>query len=63
MSTAKAELKQLIDQQPDDATREELLRELVLHAMIERGLADADADAGRTISNDEMRSRIPSWQK
>jgi hypothetical protein len=48
MSTAKAELKQLIDQQPDDATREELLRELVLHAMIERGLADADAAPSRT---------------
>lgn len=61
MSTAKDEVKRLIDQQPDDATREELLRELVLHAMIERGLADADA--GRTISNDEMRSRIRSWQR
>lgn len=61
MSTAKDEFKRLIDQQPDDATHEELLRELAFHAMIERGLADADA--GRTISNDEMKSRIRSWQE
>lgn len=59
MSTAKEEFKRLIDQQPDDATREELLRELAFHAMIERGLADA----GRVISNDEMKSRVRSWQK
>ena len=61
MSTAKEEFKRLIDAQPDDATREELLRELAFHAMIERGLADADA--GRVISNEEMKRRISSWQK
>lgn len=61
MTTAKDELKRLIDQQPDDVTREELLRELAFHAMIERGLADADA--GRVISNEEMKRRIRSWQK
>ena len=61
MSSAKEEFKRLIDQQPDGATREELLRELTFHAMIERGLADADA--GRIISNEEMKLRIRSWQK
>lgn len=61
MTTAKEEFKRLIDEQPEDATREELLRELAFHAMIERGLNDADA--GRVISNEEMKRRISSWQK
>mgnify|MGYP006305157945 CR=1 FL=1 len=59
MTTAKDEFKRLIDQQPDDVTREDLLRELAFHAMIERGLADA----GRVISNEEMKRRIRPWQE
>ena len=41
---------------------EEVLNRLrIMREMVERGLADADA--GRTISNDEMARRIRSWQK
>ena len=36
-----------------------IVRELALRLMVRRGLDDADA--GRTISNEEMRSRIRSW--
>ena len=61
MSTVKEELTQLIQGQPEDNTREEIVRELALHVMVERGLADSDAK--RTISNDEMQRRIRSWQK
>ena len=61
MSTVKEELTQLIQGQPEDSTREEIVRELALHVMVERGLADSDAK--RTISNDEMQRRIRSWQK
>lgn len=61
MSTAKEELTQLIQGQPDDSSREEIVRELAFHVMVERGLADSDAK--RTISNDEMAHRIRSWQK
>ena len=61
MSTAKDELKTLLEQQPDDSSSEELVRELALHVMIERGLADSDA--GRTISNEEMGRRIRSWSQ
>jgi predicted transcriptional regulator len=61
MSTAKDELKTLLEQQPEDSSREEIVRELAFHVMIQRGLADSDA--GRTISNDEMGRRIRSWAK
>ncbi len=61
MSTAKEELTKLIQRQPDDSSREDIVRELAFHVMVERGLADADAD--RTISNEEMGRRIRSWQK
>ena len=61
MSKAKEELTKLIEEQPDDSSREEIVRELAFHVMVERGLADSEA--GRVISNDEMSRRIRSWQK
>ena len=61
MSTAKEELTRLIAGQPDDSSREELVRELAFHVMVERGLADSDAK--RTMSNEDMGHRIRSWQK
>jgi predicted transcriptional regulator len=61
MSTPKEELTRLIQSQPDDASYEDIVRELACHAMIQRGLADSDAR--RTISNEEMSRRIRSWRK
>lgn len=61
MSTAKDELANLIQQQPDDSTGEEIVRELAVHLMIQRGLADSDA--GRIVSNEEMGRRIRQWQQ
>ncbi len=61
MSTVKEELTRLIQDQPDDSSREEIVRELAFHVMVERGLADSDAK--RTISNAEMRHRIRSWRQ
>ena len=61
MSKAKEELTKLIEEQPDDSSREEIVRELAFHVMVERGLADSEA--GRFISNYEMARRIRSWQK
>lgn len=61
MSTAKEELTRLIQRQPEDSSREEIVRELAFHVMIERGIADSDAK--RTISNEEMDRRIRAWQK
>lgn len=61
MGTAKEELIRLIQEQPDDSSQEEILRELAFAAMVERGIADSDA--GRVISNEEMARRIESWRK
>jgi len=58
MSTAKEDIRQLIEQQPDDSSYEELIRELAFDLMVRRGLKDSDE--GRIISNDAMRHRIHS---
>ena len=60
MSTAKEELAKLIEAQPDDSSSEEIVRELAFHVMVQRGLADSDAD--RVISSQEIRRRIRKWQ-
>jgi predicted transcriptional regulator len=60
MPTAKEQMARIIEDQPDDSSYDEILRELALSRMIERGLADSDA--GRTLSNEEMARRILSWQ-
>ena len=59
MTTAKDELRVILNEQPDDSTSEELVRELAFHIMVQRGLADVDA--GRVISNKQMKHRILSW--
>ena len=61
MSAAKEELIRLIERQPEDKSQEEIAREIIFHIMVQRGLADADA--GRTISDEEMGRRIKSWAK
>jgi len=49
-------LKSAIEAQPDDASYDEILRELAFERMVERGLSDSRE--GRTISNEEMGNRI-----
>jgi hypothetical protein len=61
MSTVKEELTRIIEGQPDDSTRDEIVRELAFYLMVERGLADSVAK--RAISNEDMGRRIRSWQK
>ncbi|MBS1107818.1 MAG: hypothetical protein H6Q91_3320 [Deltaproteobacteria bacterium] len=61
MSSAKDELTKLVQEQPDDSTLEEIVREIAFRLMVERGLADSDA--GRVTSNDEMARRIRSWPR
>ncbi len=60
MSTAKENLTKLIQNQPEDSSETDIVRELAFDVMVRRGLADADAK--RTISNEEMGRRIRSWQ-
>lgn len=61
MSSVKEQLIQIIQDQPDDSTLDEILRELAFTAMVERGLADSSA--GRVISNEEMERRIESRRR
>jgi len=61
MATAKEQITQLVQQQPDDSSYDEIIRELAFHLMVERGLRDSDES--RTISNEEMQARIDTWLK
>lgn len=61
MSTVKETMTDIIARQPEDSSYEEIMRELAYARMVERGLTDADA--GRTISQQELRPKVDSWQK
>lgn len=60
MVTAKSVMFEILEEQPDDSSYDELLRELAFARMIDRGVADAEA--GRTISNEEMKRKLDSWR-
>jgi len=51
---------QIVEDLPDDSSFDEIVQELVFNRMVERGLADVEA--GRTISNEEMKRTIDSWR-
>jgi hypothetical protein len=61
MATAKDEMIGIINEQPDDSSYDELLRELSFKRMVNNGLKDFRE--GRTISNEETQRRMQSWQK
>jgi predicted transcriptional regulator len=61
MPSAKEDLALVIQQQPEDSSDAEIVRELAFHVMVKRGLADSDAK--RTVSNEDMQRRIRSWQR
>jgi predicted transcriptional regulator len=56
--SAKQHLITILQQQPEDSSYDELLRELAFARMIDRGLRDVEA--GRTVGNDEVRREIAS---
>lgn len=56
MSAVKERIADVIQSQPEDATYEEILRELAFEKMVLSGLNDSRE--GKTISNDEMKRRI-----
>ena len=58
--TVKERMLEIIQEQPEDSSYDEILRELAFARMVERGLADSDE--GRTISSEEMEARISSWR-
>ena len=61
MSPVKEDMIRVIEDQPEDATFDEILRELAFSRMVDRGLADSEA--GQLISHEEMGRRLQSWRK
>jgi predicted transcriptional regulator len=61
MNSTKDQMVKIIQEQPDDSSFDEILRELAFVRMVERGLADSDAR--RTVTNQEMKRRIQSWRR
>jgi hypothetical protein len=61
MATAKEHIAEIVKRQPDDSSYDDIVRELAFDLMVRRGLKDSDER--RTISNEEMKRRIKSWQK
>ncbi|HNU93170.1 MAG TPA: hypothetical protein PKO25_14955 [Spirochaetota bacterium] len=61
MPTAKEMIIRIVQDQPEDSTYIEIMREITFNNMVERGLSDSDA--GKSISNDEMGKRIDSWRR
>lgn len=61
MSTSKDQMVEMINEQPEDSTYDEILRELAFKRMVDRGLDDARS--GRIVSNEDVSRRIRAWQK
>jgi hypothetical protein len=59
--SAKAQMVNIIQEQPEESSYEKILTKLALARMVERGLADSKAM--RTISNEEMQRKIKFWLK
>lgn len=59
--TVKEKITKVVMSQPEDATYDEIIRELAFARMVDRGLEDVRS--GRVISNSEMANRIRTWQK
>ena len=56
MPIAKDRIKEIVESQPDDASYDEILRELAFKRMVEHGPANSRAE--KLVSNEEMDHRI-----
>jgi len=54
-------MTEIILSQPDDSTYDEIMKELAFHRMVEQGLKDSRDN--KTLSNEEMKKQIRTWQK
>jgi len=61
VASAKETMVDIIARQPDDSSYEAILRELAYARMIDRGLADSDAE--RVMPDEDVRRKIQSWSK
>ena len=59
MSNAKEHITSIINAQPDDASYDEIMRELAFARMVDRGLEDVRN--GRVIAHEELKQQRVSW--
>lgn len=59
MSTAKKEVKKLLEQLPDEASYEEIQYHIYVRQRIEHGLKDVEE--GRILSQEEVERRMAKW--
>ncbi|MGB2728388.1 MAG: hypothetical protein WBD09_07910 [Halobacteriota archaeon] len=59
MSTAKEEVRKMLDQIPEDATFEDIQYHIYVQEKIERGMNDIKE--GRVLSQEEIERRMSKW--
>jgi predicted transcriptional regulator len=59
MSTAKEEVRQLLDRVPDDASLEDIQYHIYVCQKVDRGREAADQ--GRVLTQDEVERRMARW--
>ena len=59
MKTAKEQVRELLENVPDDASLEDIQYHLYVRQKIEKGLEAADK--GRTLSDEEVTRRMARW--
>jgi predicted transcriptional regulator len=59
MSTAKEEVRQILDKLPDNATLEDIQYHLYVRQKIERAIEEADN--GRVLSHEEVEKQMKKW--
>ncbi len=56
LNGVKEEARQLVERLPDNATWDDLMDEVYIRQVVERGLRDVEA--GRTVTTDQLRTRL-----
>ena len=59
MSTAKEEVRKLLESIPDEASYEDIQYHIYVRQKIERAMNEADA--GNVLSGEEVRRRLSRW--
>ena len=59
MDTAKAQVQQILENLPEDASLEDIQYHIYVRQKIQQGLDDVDA--GRTVSHAEVQQRLAKW--
>lgn len=59
MSTAKEDVRRILDSLPDDASLEDIQYHIYVREKIEHGLKDIED--GRLLSQDEVEQRMSRW--